>query len=102
MWLKIGNFLRSLCASEIEEKGPPDDLHFNGAQIFIRADQFRHFMSENLIDSPGLKNLVNFVLALESVEPVEEFDRGEPIRSQDKSVLPRSRAEISEQSAGVP
>ena len=59
-------------------------------------------MSHNLVDSPGLENLVNFVLALESVESVEEFDRGEPIRSQDKSVLPRSRAEISEQSAGVP
>lgn len=54
-------------------------------------------MSGDLVDSAGPKNLIYFKLPAEAFDPIEEFDRREPIGSLDDTILSHAGTERTEQ-----
>jgi len=91
--LEIRNFMRPFCAGEVEEEGAVDHRHFNRTELLIPFPQSRHIVSSDKSNSFGTEDLVNFQLAGETIQTIEEFHRGKALGTQDKSILPRTRPE---------
>src|SRR2546421_424626 len=60
MLLEIGDFFRSQGSSEIEQKRPIDDGHFDCAQWLVEIDELGNCMAGNIVDFFGSEDQVDF------------------------------------------
>lgn len=99
--LEVGHFLWPLRAGKIEHEWALHDRDLDGAQFIIRADEFRHVMARNLVNSFGRQNLVYLPFAFKALGSVEELDCRDAIRTLDEAVLSGAGAEASAEPAAM-
>ncbi len=73
---EVRHLVRQLRTGEVEDERAVYDGHLDGSKCCIESDQLRYIVPGDNGDSPLLQNEVDFKLAFESIDGIEEFDRG--------------------------